>query len=71
MISDNDKKLIRKYRHIIAALIEESLGYFTPSMALYAIECQKHNEINACEWYFHMASIKIKNSSSTQSLKKF
>ena len=65
MISDNDKKLIRKYRHIIAALIEESLGYFTPSMALYAVECQKHNEVNACEWYFHMASIKINNSSST------
>ena len=65
MISNREKLQLKKYRHIIAALIEESLGYFTPSMALYAIECQKHNEVNACEWYYHMASIIIKNSSST------
>ena len=65
MISDNDKILMKKYRHIIAALIAESLGYVTPAMALYAIECQKHNKVNACEWYYHMASIKINNSSST------
>ena len=65
MISYRDKLQLKKYRHIIAALIEESLGYFTPSMALYAVECQKHNEVNACEWYFHMASIKISHSSST------
>ena len=65
MISDHDKKLMRKYRHIIAALIEESLGYFTPSMALYAVKCQKNNEVNACEWYYHMATLKLRNSSST------
>ena len=65
MISNHDKLQLKKYRHIIAALIEESLGYFTPSMALYAIECQKHNEVNACEWYYHMATLKLRNSSST------
>ena len=65
MISDDDKKLMRKYRHIIAALIAESLGYFTTSMALYAVECQKNNKVNACEWYYHMASLKLRNSDNT------
>ena len=64
MISNREKLQLKKYRHIIAALIEESLGYFTPSMAHYAIECQKHNEVNACEWYYHMAPLKPRHSSS-------
>ena len=65
MISDDDKKLMRKYRHIIAALIAESLGYFSTSMALYAVECKKNNKVNSCEWYYHMASLKLRNSDNT------
>ena len=67
MFPDDDKKLMKKYRHIIAALIDESIGYFTPSMALYAIECQKSNDVNACEWYYHMATRKLHNSGKTSS----
>ena len=65
MLSKNEKHELKKFRYLVAALIEESLGYFTPAMALHAIKCQKHNEVNGCEWYYHMASLKLRNSYST------
>ena len=33
MIFDSDKALLKRYRHIIAALIVYSIGYFTPLAA--------------------------------------
>ena len=30
MIRDKDRALLKRYRHIIAALIAYSIGYFTP-----------------------------------------
>lgn len=41
MIYDSDKKLLKRYRHLIAALIAYSIGYFTPLAALRAIQDYK------------------------------
>ena len=55
MISDKDKRLLKRYRHIIAALIAYSIGYFTPLAALEAIQDYKKNQPNFCEWYLDIA----------------
>ena len=55
MIYDSQKKKLKKYRHLIAALISYSIGYFTPLMALGTIEDYKKNQPNFCEWYFDIA----------------
>lgn len=55
MIYDEDKKLLKRYRHIIAALIAYSIGYFTPLAALRAIQDYKNNQPNFCEWYLDIA----------------
>ena len=55
MIYDSDKKLLKRYRHIIAALIAYSIGYFTPLAALRAVEDYKKNQPNFCEWYLDIA----------------
>ena len=55
MLYDSHKKKLKKYRHLIAALISYSIGYFTPLMALGTIEDYKNNKPNFCEWYFDIA----------------
>ena len=55
MILDSDKKLLKRYRHIIAALIAYSIGYFTPLAALQAIKDYKNNKPNFCEFYLDIA----------------
>lgn len=55
MLYESDKKKMKKYRHVIAALISQSIGYFTPLMALSAIEDYKKKKPNFCEWYFDIA----------------
>ena len=55
MIYDSDKKLLKRYRHLIAALIAYSIGYFTPKAALRAIQDYKNNQPNFCEWYLDIA----------------
>ena len=55
MIYDTDKALLKRYRHIIAALIAYSIGYFTPLAALQAIDDYKNNKPNFCEWYLDIA----------------
>ena len=55
MILDSDKKLLKRYRHIIAALIAYSIGYFTPLAALRAIQDYKNNQPNFCEFYLDIA----------------
>ena len=55
MLYDSDKQKLQKYRHLIAALIDFSIGYFTPLMALSAIEDHKNGKPNFCEWYFDIA----------------
>ena len=66
MISDTDKKLLKKYRHIIAALINESIGYFTPLAALRAIQAHKSKSTFGCEWYCHCASQFFLNHNKTK-----
>ncbi len=51
MIYYSDKVLLKRYRHLIAALIAYSIGYFTPLAALQAIKDFKNNQPNFCEWY--------------------
>lgn len=55
MIYEEDKKALKKYRHILAAMIDRSIGYFTPLMALNALESHKEGRIFYCEWYAHIA----------------
>ena len=55
MIYNHDKKLLKRYRHIVAALIAYSIGYFTPLAALNAIRDFKNNKPNFCEWYIDIA----------------
>ena len=55
MIYDTDKALLKRYRHLIAALIAYSIGYFTPLAALQAIKDFKNNEPNFCEWFLDIA----------------
>ena len=55
MIYESQKKKLKKYRHLIAALISYSIGYFTPLMALDTIQDHKNNKPNFCEWYFDIA----------------
>ena len=55
MLYDSDKQKLKKYRHLIAALIDFSIGYFTPLMALSVIEDHKKQEPNFCEWYYDIA----------------
>lgn len=55
MIYDTDKALLKRYRHLIAALISYSIGYFTPLAALQTIKDYKNNEPNFCEWFLDIA----------------
>ena len=55
MILKSDKKLLKRYRHLIAALISYSIGYFTPLAALRAIQDYKNNQPNFCEFYLDIA----------------
>ena len=58
MIYYSDKKKLKKYRHLIAALISQSIGYFTPLMAYRAIENYQENTPYFCEWYMHIAGLR-------------
>lgn len=55
MIRDSDKAQLKRYRHLIAALISYSIGYFTPLAALQAIKDFKNNTPNFCEWFLDIA----------------
>ena len=56
MISKDEAKRLKKHRHIVAAMINESIGYFTPLMALRAIEAHKAKKNCYCEWYLDIAA---------------
>ena len=49
------KKANQEVSHILAAMIDTSIGYFTPLMALRALLSYKNKEPFYCEWYTHMA----------------
>lgn len=57
MLTKNRIDGFKKYRHILAAMIDESIGYFTPAAALNAIIVYKKKAPFSCEWYLDMAGL--------------
>ena len=57
MLTRNRIDGLKKYRHILAAMIDESIGYFTPAAALNAIIAYKKKAPFSCEWYLDMAGL--------------
>jgi hypothetical protein len=47
--------MLRRYPRLVAHLVCESLGYFSPDAAANAIIHAKRWEPFACEWYMYMA----------------
>ena len=45
----------RRYPRLVAHMVCDSLGYFTPGAAAQALKAYKENVPNCCEWYVHMA----------------
>ena len=54
----NWKGILARYPRLIACMIEESLGYFTPHAAAEAIRAHKTDGYWGCEWYTHMDSVR-------------
>ena len=57
MLSNKEKKEMKRYRHLIASMITVSEGYFTPLHALSAIKAHKKNTPFICEMTLHYASL--------------
>ena len=55
MLTEETRRNLKKYRHLIAGLIYESIGYFTPMAALQALELHREGKAYRCEWYMDMA----------------
>ena len=66
MIEKSDIKRMRKYRHLIAGLIYESIGYFTPMAALRALEAHRKKQPFYCEWYIDMVSKRVGSGTAWQ-----
>jgi hypothetical protein len=49
--------VLNRWPRLVAHLICESLGYFTPLAAANAIIAYKNENPFYCEWYCHMANI--------------
>lgn len=58
----NQKVCLKKYPRLVAHLICESLGYFTPGAAANAIAFYKKNLPFFCEWFSHMAQFQPEKS---------
>ena len=61
MLTRKEKQELKRYRHLIACLIDCSIGYFTPMAALRAIKAHKKKEPYCCEWYMDIAYKQRKN----------
>lgn len=57
----SQREVIIKYPRLIAHLICESLGYFSPNAAANAIVNYARNTPFACEWYSHMCHCRTKD----------
>ena len=44
-------KVLARYPRLVANMIEESLGYFTPHSCVNALKAYKAKEFWSCEWY--------------------
>jgi hypothetical protein len=54
-VTTTTEDVLRRYPRLVAHLICESLGYFSPDAPANAIVHGKRGERFACEWYVHMA----------------
>jgi len=50
------REAITRWPRVVAHMICESLGYFTPKSASEALASYKNNDSYACEWYSHICS---------------
>lgn len=48
------EKALEKYPRVVAHLVAESLGYFSPKSAAMAVEAHKNGQEYWCEWYMAM-----------------
>lgn len=62
MLSENDIRDLKHHRHLIACMIDNSIGYFTPVAALRAIQAYKNNEPCYCELYMDIFYKKLNNN---------
>lgn len=53
-MTKKDVQGLKKYRHIVADMVDTSIGYFTPLMALYALKAHQEKTDFCCEWYMDM-----------------
>lgn len=52
---------LRRWPRVVAHLICESLGYFSPRSAAGAVAAAKNGEAYYCEWYGHEAGLRAKH----------
>lgn len=48
---------LKSCRHIVAGMIDASMGYFTPAAAYKALSSYQSNGVFSCEWYLDMAGL--------------
>lgn len=51
------EEALRRWPRLIAHLIAESLGYFSPEGAANTLLLFKRDQDNYCEWFLHIASV--------------
>ena len=61
----NQQDVIQRLPCLVAHLIAESLGYFTPQSAAHAIAAYTKGEPCFCEWYYDWASKRMRRTNST------
>lgn len=59
-------KVMRRYPRLVAHLICESLGYFTPEAAAAALLAAREGGRSYCEWYDHMTGIRLRQWDETR-----
>lgn len=61
---------LKKYPLLVAHMMCESLGYFSPLSAANALAAYANNETFACEWYSHMCMCRGKDLFDNKELLK-
>lgn len=55
------EEVLQRFPRLVAHLICESLGYFTPLSAANALLHYRENQPFWCEWYIHIAGLRSAN----------
>ena len=61
----SQQDVIQRLPCLMAHLIAESLGYFTPQSAAHAIAAYSKGEPCFCEWYYDWAAKRLRNGNTT------